>query len=45
MMTGQAAGTAAALATDGDFTKVDTDLLRKTLFADGILDPDELPFD
>ncbi len=45
MMTGQAAGTAAALAVDGDFTKVDTDLLRKTLFADGVLDPDQLPFD
>ena len=45
MMTGQAAGTAAALSKDGDFTSVDVDLLRTTLFADGILDPDQLPFD
>ena len=45
MMTGQAAGTAAALAADGDLTKVDVQLLRRTLFADGILDPDQLPFD
>lgn len=43
MMTGQAAGTAAALA-KGDFTAVNTDALRATLFADGILDPDALPF-
>ena len=44
MMTGQAAGTAAALAKDGDFTKVDTKLLRATLWANGVLDPDTLPF-
>ncbi len=43
MMTGQAAGTAAALA-KGDFTTVDTDVLRAALFADGMLDPDALPF-
>jgi len=47
MMTGQAVGTAAyfANAKDGDFTGVNTDLLRKTLFSDGVLDPDALPFD
>lgn len=43
MMMGQAAGTAASLA-EGDFTQVDTDLLRKTLWADGVIDPDTLPF-
>ncbi|MBR2634702.1 MAG: FAD-dependent oxidoreductase [Clostridia bacterium] len=43
MMTGQAAGTAAALA-KGNFASVDTDLLRTTLWADGVLDPDTLPF-
>lgn len=45
MMTGQAAGVAAYLSKDGDLASVDTDLLRKTLFADGVLDPDQLPFD
>ena len=44
-MMGQAAGTAAALAKDGDFTAVDTELLRNTLWADGVLDPDALPFE
>lgn len=44
-MMGQAAGTAAALAKDGDFTTVDTDTLTKTLWADGVLDPDTLPFE
>ena len=43
MMTGQAAGTAAALA-NGDFVSVDTAQLRQTLFDDGIIDPDTLPF-
>ena len=44
-MMGQAAGTAAALAKDGDLTAVDTELLRNTLWADGVLDPDALPFE
>ncbi len=44
--TGQAAGTAARFAFDSglDFAAVDTDTLRRTLFADGIIDPDTLPF-
>ena len=45
MMTGQAAGVAAALSKDGNFTSVDIEALRNTLFADGVLDPDQLPFD
>lgn len=44
-MMGQAAGTAASLAKDGDFTAVDTDALRQALWADGVLDPDRLPFE
>lgn len=44
MMMGQAAGTAAALA-HGDFTAVDTALLRQMLWDDGVIDPDTLPFD
>ena len=44
-MMGQAAGTAVSLAKDGDFTTVDTDLLRKTLWSDELLDPDTLPFE
>ena len=36
-------GKAAAFA-KGDFTTVDTDALRSALFADGVLDPDALPF-
>ena len=43
MMTGQAAGTAAAFA-HGDFTTVDVSLLRKALWEDGVIDPDSLPF-
>lgn len=44
--TGQAAGTAARFAFDSglDFAAVDTDSLRKTLFTDGVIDPDTLPF-
>ncbi len=44
-MMGQAAGTAASLSKDGNFTSVDTDELRKALWADGVLNPDELPFE
>lgn len=44
-MMGQAAGTAASLSKDGNFTSVDTDALRKELWADGVLNPDELPFE
>lgn len=44
-MMGQAAGTAASLASDGDFTQVDVKELQKTLWADGILNPDTLPFE
>ncbi len=44
-MMGQAAGTATALAKDGDFTTVDIKTLQKTLWADGVLDPDTLPFE
>lgn len=44
MMMGQAAGTAASLAS-GNFTTVDTDLLRETLWASGVKNPDTLPFD
>lgn len=44
--TGQAAGTAASLAHDAgsNFSAVNTDELRRILFADGIIDPDTLPF-
>ena len=44
MMMGQAAGVAASLA-NGDFTSVDIDVLRQTLWSDGVIDPDTLPFD
>ncbi len=44
VMTGQAAGTAAALA-KGSFSAVDTSELRALLKERGVLDPDELPFD
>ncbi len=44
MMMGQAAGVAASLA-KGDFKSVDTKILRQTLWADGVIDPDTLPFD
>ena len=44
MMMGQAAGVAASLA-NGDFTSVDTNVLRQTLWSDGVIDPDTLPFD
>ncbi len=43
MMMGQAAGVAASLA-NGDFTSVDTKVLRQTLWSDGVIDPDTLPF-
>ncbi|MDO4332635.1 MAG: FAD-dependent oxidoreductase [Eubacteriales bacterium] len=45
--TGQAAGTAAAMAhqdTRNSFPAVDTAVLRNTLFHDGIIDPETLPF-
>lgn len=44
--TGQAAGTAARFALDSgcDFAAVNTHSLREALFADGIIDPDSLPF-
>ena len=44
--TGQAAGTAARFALDSgcDFAAVNTYSLREALFADGIIDPDSLPF-
>lgn len=45
--TGQAAGTAAALAhqcAQNHFEAVDTAILRKTLFEDGVIDPETLPF-
>ena len=44
MMTGQAAGIAATMAHE-NFASVDTDKLRKKLFACGVIDPDSLPFD
>jgi len=44
IMTGQAAGTAAALA-NGNFSSVDTNVLRDLLWKNGVLNPDELPFD
>lgn len=46
--TGQAAGTAAYFAVrncDGNFAEVDVPVLQETLWADGILDPETLPFD
>ncbi|HML48721.1 MAG TPA: FAD-dependent oxidoreductase [Clostridia bacterium] len=47
MMMGQAAGTAAALSRkhNGNFGLVDASTLRETLWADGVIDPDSLPFD
>lgn len=47
MMMGQAAGTAAALAAGqgGRFPAVDVSALRTTLWKDGVIDPDTLPFD
>lgn len=47
MMTGQAAGTAAAqvFASGSAFIEADTDVLRRTLWSDGVVDPDTLPFD
>lgn len=47
MMMGQAAGTAAAMAMkcNCDYSKVDVNALRDTLWADGVLNPDTLPFD
>ncbi len=44
-MMGQAAGTAASIAKAGDFTTVDIKTLQNTLWADGVLNPDELPFE
>ncbi len=44
-MMGQAAGTAASIAKNGDFTTVDVEALRKILWADGVLNPDKLPFE
>lgn len=43
MMTGQAAGTAAAMA-NGNFQKVDVTKLKETLWNDGVLNPEALPF-
>lgn len=43
MMTGQAAGTAAAL-TNGNFKSVDIEKLKETLWNDGVLNPETLPF-
>ena len=43
MMMGQVVGTAAAIA-NGNFATVDTEILRETLWQDGVLNPDELPF-
>ena len=47
MMMGQAAGTAAAMAKSCGwcFADVDVAALRQQLWADGVLNPDELPFD
>ena len=47
MMMGQAAGNAAVLAKDHnwDYTAIDVSALRQQLWADGVLNPDELPFD
>lgn len=47
MQMGQAAGTAAASAVSAgcDFSRIDTDQLRETLWKDGVLNPDELPFE
>lgn len=47
METGQAAGTAASFAVrgcSGDFGKVDVARLQKTLWSDGVIDPETLPF-
>ncbi len=47
MMMGQAAGTAAAMrkAAGCSFAEVNTDELRAKLWAAGVLNPDEIPFD
>jgi len=47
MMMGQAAGTAASMAKElnWDYSQVNTDVLRETLWADGVLNPDTIPFD
>ena len=48
MMMGQAAGTAAAMAVRNDeacFMNVSVEELRKQLWEDGVLNPEELPFD
>jgi hypothetical protein len=47
MMMGQAAGTAASMAKDlnWNYSAVNTDVLRETLWADGVLNPDTIPFD
>ena len=48
MMMGQAAGTAAAMVVkDGDncFDKVSVEGLRAQLWEDGVLNPEELPFE
>lgn len=45
--TGQAAGTAAALAcatTENNFISLNSQILRSALFSDGVIDPDSLPF-
>ena len=48
MMMGQAAGTAAAIAVkenDSCFAKVSVSELRNQLWEDGVLNPEELPFE
>lgn len=47
MMMGQAAGTASAMAKEADcrYAEVCVDKLREKLWAAGVLNPDELPFD
>lgn len=47
MMMGQAAGTAASIAISRGavFADVDINLLRQTLWKDGVIDPDTLPFE
>lgn len=47
MMMGQAAGTAAAMSRDTgwDYAAIDVSALRETLWTDGVLNPDTLPFD
>ncbi len=47
MMTGQAAGTAVAqgFLKSRNLNEIDVEELKKTLWKDGVLNPDELPFD